>query len=565
MRMTETSDMWWKTAVVYCLDVETFFDADNDGTGDFTGLSARVDYLAELGVTCLWLMPFYPTAERDDGYDITDFYGVDPKLGSFGDLVELIRTAKDRGMRVIADLVVNHTSAKHPWFKAARSSKDNPYRDFYVWRDTPPPDTSHEVVFPDQEDSLWEYDERTQEWFLHNFYKHQPDLNVTNPVVRDEIRKIIGFWMELGLDGFRVDAVPYLISARGVGQSDAEGYGDPHQHLRELKAFMGRRRGDAILLGEVNIPYQEQLAFFGSEGVGEELTMQFDFVLMQQMYLAFARNDATLIGATLEQRPDLPVNSQFACFVRNHDELTLDKLSEDERQEVFAAFGPDPDMQLFGRGLRRRLPPMVDADPRRLRMIYSLMFSLPGTPVLFYGEEIGMGENLAVPGRMAVRTPMQWTDEKNGGFSAARASRLPAPVTEGAFGPAHVNVAAQRKDPDSLLNFVSLLARRYRESPEVGMGASQVLAHDVASVLAHRCTWTRPGDAGASTVLVHNLSPEACEITVTLDGVEEGTEARELLTDARLQVGRGGRLTVPVDGYGHLWWRLHHPGDLRLP
>lgn len=562
MRMTETSDMWWKTAVFYCCDVETFFDSDDDGFGDFQGLAARIDYLAELGVTCLWLMPFYPTADRDDGYDITDFYAVDPRLGSFGDFVELVRTAKDRGMRVIADLVVNHTSAEHPWFKASRSSKDSPYRDWYVWRDTEPPPTASEVVFPDAEESLWQFDEKTREWYLHHFYKHQPDLNVTNPEVRDEIRRIIGFWMELGLDGFRVDAVPYLISARGVDDALAEEYGDPHSHLRNLKAFMGRRRGDAILLGEVNVPYADQKAFFGDEG--EELTMQFDFVLMQQMYLAFARRDATLIARALEQRPTLPQNGQFACFIRNHDELTLDQLSDDERQEVFEAFGPEPDMQLFGRGLRRRLPPMVDGDPRRLRMVYSLLFALPGTPVLFYGEEIGMGENLDVPGRMSVRTPMQWTPGRNGGFSGARPSRLAAPVTGGAFGPSHVNAAEQRKDPDSLLNFIAALARRYRQSPEVGMGSTEVLHHDVASVLAHRCTWSHDHSA-ASTLLVHNLAPEACEITLTLPDLEEGAETEELFTGARLRVGPGGRLVVPVDGYGHLWFRLPQEGDLRLP
>lgn len=564
MRKTETSDLWWKNAVVYCLDVETFFDSDDDGTGDFDGVSARIDHLAELGVTCLWLMPFYPTAERDDGYDITDFLAVDPKLGNFGDLVELVRTAKDRGMRIIADLVVNHTSDRHPWFKEARKSLDNPYRDFYVWRDTEPPDTSDEVVFPDEEDSIWELDDKTGQWYLHNFYKHQPDLNVTNPKVRDEISKVIGFWMQLGLDGFRVDAVPNLIERRGAQASAADGYGDPHQYLRQLKAFMGRRRGDAILLGEVNIPYEQQVDFFGGRDSGDELTMQFDFELMQRMYLALARGEAAPIAQTLARRPELPRHNQFACFVRNHDELTLDQLSEDERQEVFDAFGPEEEMQLFGRGLRRRLPPMLDGDPRRVKMVYSLLFALPGTPVLFYGEEIGMGENLDVEGRMAVRTPMQWTSGKNGGFSEARPSRLPAPVTEGAFGPQHVNVSEQRKDPDSLLSFVSTLARRYRESPEVGMGTFEVLRHDAPSVLVHRCTWAQPGDPGTSTLLVHNLGPEATEVTVELTDLDDGTVANELFSTQHLDV-EGGRVTIPVDGYGHQWWRLHLPGDKRLP
>ncbi|MCT2089652.1 alpha-amylase family protein [Micrococcus terreus] len=563
MLKTETSDLWWKSAVVYCLDIEKFFDADDDGVGDMVGLAQRIDYLAELGVTCLWLMPFYPTDDRDDGYDIIDYYGVDSRLGTHGDLVELIRTAKDRGMRVIADLVVNHTSHKHPWFKAARSSKESPYRDFYVWRDEPPTDTSDDVVFPDQEDSLWAYEEKTGQYYLHNFYTEQPDLNIAHPKVQEQIAKIIGFWLQVGLDGFRVDAVPFFIEDRGLPKRWSELYGDPHEYLRELKAFMGRRRGDAIFLGEVNVHYKDQVDFFGG-AEGDELTMMFDFELMQRMYLALARQDATPMVQTLRRRPTLARHSQFANFVRNHDELTLDKLTEKQRQEVFEAFGPEEDMQLFDRGLRRRLPPMLDGDPRRIRMVYSLLFALPGTPVLFYGEEIGMGENIQIEGRMAVRSPMQWTAGTNGGFSTAAPSRLAAPVTEGAYSPEFVNAEQQRSDPDSLLAFISTLARRYRECPEVGMGEFEVLDHEVPAVLAHRCTWAQFGGGTASSVLVHNLAPEATEITVTLQDVEEGTEVRDLHDGSHRTVEAGGRLTVSLDGYGHHWLRLLLPGDRRL-
>ena len=563
MLKTETSDLWWKSAVVYCLDIEKFFDADDDGVGDMVGLAQRIDYLAELGVTCLWLMPFYPTDDRDDGYDIIDYYGVDPRLGTHGDLVELIRTAKDRGMRVIADLVVNHTSHKHPWFKAARSSKESPYRDFYVWRDEPPTDTSDDVVFPDQEDSLWAYEEKTGQYYLHNFYTEQPDLNIAHPKVQEQIAKIIGFWLQVGLDGFRVDAVPFFIEDRGLPKRWSELYGDPHEYLRELKAFMGRRRGDAIFLGEVNVTYRDQVDFFGG-AEGDELTMMFDFELMQRMYLALARQDATPMVQTLRRRPTLARHSQFANFVRNHDELTLDKLTEKQRQEVFEAFGPEEDMQLFDRGLRRRLPPMLDGDPRRIRMVYSLLFALPGTPVLFYGEEIGMGENLEIEGRMAVRSPMQWTAGTNGGFSTAAPSRLAAPVTQGAYSPEFVNAEQQRSDPDSLLAFISTLARRYRECPEVGMGEFEVLEHEVPAVLAHRCTWDQFGGGTASSVLVHNLAPEATEITVTLQDVEEGTEVLDLHDGSHRTVEAGGRLTVSLDGYGHHWLRLLLPGDRRL-
>jgi trehalose synthase len=551
VKITDTADLWWKTAVVYCLDVETFLDWDGDGIGDFVGVSERVDYLSDLGVTCLWLMPFYPTADRDDGYDITDFYGVDPRLGNHGDVVELVRTARDRGMRVIVDLVVNHTSDKHPWFKASRSSKSSPYRDFYVWRAEPPDeDTSDQVVFPDQEDSIWELDERTGEYYLHRFYKHQPDLNVTNPKVRDEIAKMMGFWLELGISGFRVDAVPYFLGLEGVPEHEAEEFADPHEYLAALRAFLGRRTGDGILLGEVNLPYAEQKKFFGGKD-GDELTMMFDFVGMQQMYLALAREDARPLARTLKGRPAISPDSQWATFVRNHDELTLDKLSDSERQEVFDAFGPEPEMQIYGRGLRRRLPPMLDGDPRRIRMVYSLMFSMPGTPALFYGEEIGMGENLDIDGRMAVRTPMQWTGGRNGGFSTAAPSRVRRPMVEGPFGPEHVNVADQRGDADSLLNFVAMLMRRYRESPELGWADFTVLEQPHRNVLAHDCRWEE-----RRLVAVHNLSSEPCTVPLQIEDCEPECTLVDLLQEGVTELDEKGRAEIAMDGYGYRWLRV---------
>ncbi|AEI12791.1 alpha-amylase family protein [Cellulomonas gilvus] len=567
MRIRETGELWWKTAVIYCLDVETFMDWDDDGIGDLEGLVQRIDHLADLGVTCLWLMPFYPTADRDDGYDITDFLGVDPRLGDLGDLVRLIRTAQDRGIRVIADLVVNHTSAQHPWFKAARRSTSSPYRDYYVWRSTPPPDTSDQVVFPDQEDSIWTLDEASGEYYRHRFYRHQPDLNTANPAVRDEIAKTVGFWTQLGLSGFRVDAVPFFLS--DTAKHPGDDITDPHDYLRDLRAFLHRRRGDAILMGEVNLPYDEQRLYFGdSDGDGtsdgDELTLQFDFVGMQQLYLALARQDAGPIADALRARPAIPRDAQWATFVRNHDELTLDKLSDDERAEVFAAFGPDPDMQLYGRGLRRRLPPMLAGDPRRIRMVYSLLFSLPGTPVLFYGEEIGMGENLAVEGRMAVRTPMQWSDARNGGFSRAAPSRLPGPVVEGGYGPEHVNVADQRRDPDALLSFVGTLVRRYRESPELGWAeCAEILDQPHPGVLAHRCTWE-----DGSMVAVHNLTDQAVTVPLTLADLKHDDDAParlvDLLQDGACDVDGRGRVSLELPAYGYRWLRVVHADDRRM-
>ena len=559
MKLSDTADLWWKTAVVYCLDVEMFLDWDGDGVGDFVGLTERIDYLAELGVTCLWLMPFYRTANRDDGYDISDFYGVDQRLGTHGDVVELVRTARDRGMRVIVDLVVNHTSDKHPWFKASRSSKSSPYRDFYVWRSEPPQeDTSDQVVFPDEEDSIWEYDDRTGEYYLHRFYKHQPDLNVANPKVRDEIAKMMGFWLELGISGFRVDAVPFFLGQTGLSEGEIEDFADPHDYLAALRDFLGRRTGDGIMLGEVNLPYQEAKKFFGGKD-GEELTMMFDFPGMQAMYLSLAREDARPLQRALRRRPSVSPDVQWVSFVRNHDELTLDKLSDSERQEVFAAFGPEEDMQLFGRGLRRRLPPMLDGDPRRIKMVYSLMFSLPGTPALFYGEEIGMGENLEVEGRLAVRTPMQWSSGRNAGFSTAPASRVRRPITTGSFGPEHVNVADQRADPDSLLNFVSLLVRRYRQSPELGWADFVILDQPHRNVIAQDSHWER-----RRLVTVHNLSSERCTVPLQLDDCEPDCRLVDLLQEGSLEIADDGRVEVPMEGYGHRWLRLMPKDSRRL-
>ena len=573
MRIAETSDLWWKNAVVYCLDVETFFDDDGDGTGDFAGLTQRVDYLAALGVTCIWLMPFYPSPDRDDGYDVTDFFTVDPRLGTMGDLVEFIRAAKDRGMRVIADfvelirtaadrgirviadLVVNHTSDRHPWFQAGRE-RGSAYHDFYVWADEKPAEKPGDVVFPDREDSNWAYDRKARQWYLHRFYSHQPDLNVANPRVRDEIAQVVGYWLAQGLAGFRVDAVPFLLEPIGMPEG---ALADPHDFLRDLRRFMGRRRGDAILMGEVNLPPDQLSAFFGDED-GDELHMVLSFVINQAMYLALARADATPLARALESLPEIPEDCQWANFVRNHDELTLDKLSDEERAEVLAAFGPEPELQLYGRGLRRRLPTMVGGDERRMRMLYSLAFALPGTPVLFYGEEIGMAENLDIAGRYSVRAPMQWSLERHGGFSTVEdAGALCRPVVDAeGWGPQRVNVAGQRRSHGSLLNWMERLIRRRRECPELGWGRCTLLEAGHAAVLAHRADW------GGSTILaVHSFADERLEVRLGLE--PEVEEAVDLLADGQLVPDADGALTIPLDPYGYRWFRLRRDGRRLAP
>jgi maltose alpha-D-glucosyltransferase / alpha-amylase len=540
-----TSDLWWKNAVIYCLDVELFKDGNDDGVGDFPGLTGRVDYLAGLGVTCVWLMPFYPTPNRDNGYDIADFYGVDPRLGTLGDVVEFLRAARERGIRVIADLVVNHTSVDHPWFQAAREDRNSPYRDFYVWVDEPPADGPKDIVFPGQETSNWEFDERAGQYYLHRFYKSMPDLNIASPRVRDEIQKVVGFWLELGMSGFRVDAAPFLIELTGVDQA---GLGDPHEYLRDLRAFLDRRRGDAILLAEANLPPADQRRFFGDED-GDEMHMLFNFITNQKLFLSVVRQQAAPLAEALSELPSIPDTSQWANFVKNHDELSLDKLSEVEREEVFAALAPNQDMRIYGRGIRRRVPPMLGGDQRRLELVYSLLFALPGTPVLLYGEEIGMGDDLAVEGRGSVRIAMQWATEANCGFTSAP-PRVPV-LEDGDFGCKRVNVGDQRHDPQSLLNWTERLIRTRKETPEPGWGSSGVVPTGNPAVLALRCDWR-----GSIVLTVHNFADQPTRAQLELPREDLDTGVVELFADQAYERLKTPADPVPVGGYGYRWFRL---------
>ena len=423
-------DLWWKNAVIYCVDVELYADSDGDGVGDFPGLTGKVDYLAGLGVTCVWLMPFYPTPNKDNGYDISDFYGVDPRLGTLGDLVEFLRAARERGIRVIADLVVNHTSDEHPWFQSARADERWLWRDFYVWADEQPKGPKG-VVFPDAEDSNWDYDEVAGKWYLHRFYSHMPDLNIANPRVREEISKVVGYWLELGLSGFRVDAAPFVIELEGTDHDRGE---DPHAYLRDLRAFTNRRRGDAILLAEANLPPDDQRRFFGDEG-GDEMHMLFNFILNQHVFLAMVRHDPAPIVTALRELPEIPEANQWASFIKNHDELTLDKLTEAEREEVFARPRPRP----------RTCAARTGHPPPRCRRFAS-------------------DDDQRVEGRAAVRVAMQWTAGPTAGFTTGEAA-VPL-VTEGPFAPANINVADQRRDPDRPV--AEVLANRRHDPVEAG-------------------------------------------------------------------------------------------------
>jgi maltose alpha-D-glucosyltransferase/alpha-amylase len=548
METGETSDLWWKNAVVYCVDVETYRDGNGDGIGDFAGLTESIGYLAGIGVTTLWLMPFFASPNRDNGYDISDFYAVDPRLGTLGDVVELVRAARERGIRVIADLVINHTSDEHPWFRAARSRRDSPYRDYYVWADEAPTDAAEGVIFPGVQRTTWTYDREAGQYYMHRFRAFQPDLNISHRAVREEIERIIGFWMELGLSGFRVDAVPFLIEQTAGAEAAV---GDPHDYLREIRAFMSRRRGDAVLLAEANEPSDKLAAFFGDQ-FGDQMHMLFNFIGNQAMYLSLVRRDARPMARAMRALPPHPASAQWANFVRNHDELSLDKLTDAERDEVWDAYAPDPEMRIYERGIRRRLPPMVNGDRRQIELLYSLCFALPGTPVLFYGEEIGMGDDQSLPERDAVRTAMQWSGRPGGGFSTApREAMVRPPIDDGPFSFERVNVDDQRRDAGSLLNWFEHLIRVRKEWPEIGFGEWEILESGRRAILAHVCRW-RDG----AVVALHNFGARRARVHLDV-ATDDPMGWRHLFGNGTLDLGRNGA-DVSLGAYGYAWFGARH-------
>ena len=546
-------DLWFKNAVIYCLDVEKFMDANGDGVGDFAGLAQKLDYLAGIGVTCLWLLPFYESPNRDNGYDVSDYYRVDPRHGSLGDFVEFTHQARQRGMRVIVDLVVNHSSDRHPWFQAARKDRGSKYWGYYVWSEKKPKDATSGLVFPGVQKTTWTYDRQARAYYFHRFYQFQPDLNIGNPEVREEIRKIMGFWLELGVSGFRMDAVPFLIEKEsmvesGLPSTSTSSLRDPFELFKQMREFLSWRSRDAIMLAEANVPPDEVLKYTGN---GEMLHMMFNFWLNQHLFLALARGQAAPIVKALAERPQLPRMAQFANFLRNHDEIDLGRLSDDDRQEVFAKMGPDPSMQLYDRGIRRRLAPMLGGDKRHVELAFSLMFTMPGTPVIWYGDEIWMGDDLSLPERDPVRTPMHWSDRVNGGFSTAPRQKLVTPIIDkGPYSYEHVNVEAQRRDPDSLLNWMERIIRTRKECPEFGWGAVHVLKSPDPRVLAHCAEWQ-----GKAVVAVHNLSSEGAEVKLDLSAL--GAEYLiDLLGDQGEQALEDGACRLLLDGYGYRWFRV---------
>ena len=548
MTNTATSDLWWKNTIVYGLDVKTFLDSDGDGVGDLEGLTRRLDYLRDLGVSCLWLTPFYPSPMRDDGYDISDYYAVHPRLGTLGDFVEMTRTAHAMGIRVLVDLVLNHTSDEHPWFRERPA--------YYIWADRPQPDP-HGIVFPGEQTETWTYDERAGAYYFHRYHDFQPDLATDNPDVRDEMHKIMGFWLELGVDGFRVDSLPFLIKKSGVLPSVA----DTHEYLRDLRGFLSRRRGSAVLLGEANVPQEAQRAFFGDPRCphdSSEAHLLFDFATQAGIWLALARQQAQPVARALRGRPAIPQSCQYAVFARHHDELTMEQvLSDAERDEVWAAFAPDEEARIYGRGIRRRLAPLLSADPRRIRFTLSLVMALPGTPILLYGDEIGLGDDLRLPGRLAVRTPMQWSDLPAGGFSTAPAERLVRPVhADGRYGYRSVNVAAQRGDPGSQLAFVNRLIGARRDCPEIGWGDWEILETGDPRVLALRMQWQ-----GGQVLTVHNFGADPAQARLAIADDTDRGQPREVLADSDYPAPAVPGAPLSINGYGYRWLRLVHQAE----
>jgi maltose alpha-D-glucosyltransferase / alpha-amylase len=541
-------DLWYKNAIIYCLHVGTYMDSNGDGVGDFVGLVRRLDYLAGLGVTCVWLMPFQTSPRRDDGYDISDYYTVDPCFGTLGDFVDFTYEAKQRGIRVLIDLVVNHTSDQHPWFLSAKRDKKSKYRDFYLWSKKKPKDAGKGMVFPGVQKTTWSFDRDAGEYYFHRFYDFQPDLNTANPAVLAELRKIMGFWLQLGVDGFRMDALPFVIQKKGAGSQHHEQY----EMLRDIREFLQWRRGDALILAEANVLPKTDMQYFGEDG--DRMHMMFNFQVNQTLFYALASGDTRPLTRALESTRKRPASAQWGHFLRNHDELDLGRLTRAQRDKVFHAFGPSKDMQLYDRGIRRRLAPMLNGDQRRLELAYSLMLSLPGTPVIRYGDELGMGDDLSLLERNSVRTPMQWSTEENAGFS--RAKKLPFPVIRGgAYGYERINAADQRQDTGSMLNWTERMIRMRKEVPEFGWGDFRVIDAGNLGVLALHYSWRNN-----EVLAVHNLNHQMVETTLHLPG-EAGKKLVSLFSHEHSEDPHG-RHRLVLQPYGYAWYRLGGLGYL---
>jgi maltose alpha-D-glucosyltransferase/alpha-amylase len=539
-----TEVLWYKNSVIYTLDVEVFKDSDQDGCGDFKGLISRLGYIDSLGADAIWLSPFQPTPNRDDGYDVSDYYTVDKRFGSLEDFDAFMQRAKSMNMKVLMDLVVNHTSNKHPWFQEARKNKNSPYYQWYIWSKELPENYNVGMVFPGVQKTIWSYDTAADEFYYHRFYAFQPDLNTQNPAVQNEIKKVIKFWMDRGINGFRLDGVPFFIE---VPAKKGDKFEHQYEILKEMRHYINTLDKDAIVLGEANVLPDENKNFFGDKGDG--MHMMFNFFVNQHLFYALATGNTGPLKRALERTKDIPRNAEWGQFLRNHDEVDLGRLSNSEREEVYKKFGPEKNMQLYDRGIRRRLAPMMNNDRKHQELAYSLLFALPSTPVLRYGDEIGMGDDLSLQERLSVRTPMQWNENKNAGFTSNDKAIRPV-ISTGAFGYKDVNVADEQSDPQSLLNWTTKMVKLRKDCPEIAYGTWEILDADSDNILAIRYTWNN-----RETVIVHNFSNEAKEVKFKAKE-SRYKNIRDIITGQSTQLADDGSYTVKLSGYGYSWLRL---------
>ncbi|MFC3200001.1 alpha-amylase family protein [Parapedobacter deserti] len=530
---------WFKKAIVYSLDVRSFKDGNRDGWGDINGLLSKFDYLSQLGVDCIWIAPFYHSHERDDGYDVIDYYHIDPSLGSMEDFELLVEEAKRKDIKIILDLVVNHTSIDHPWFKKAIEQPDSMYYDYYIWTKQKPENDRDDVMFDTVEASNWEYEPAVSAYFYHTFYRHQPDLNLTNPRVQAEILRIIDFWMEKGIDGFRIDAAPHILRDKG----DARHEGDPYDLLDVWRNEVLRHNEDAILIGEADIEPEKYPEFLNGR-----LTALFNFYINNYIFLSLATQQATPLSNALHHLP-LTEGEHYFTFLRNHDELDLSRLSDDERGQVLDRFAPEPTMRIYNRGIRRRLAPILSNNHRQMKLALSLLFSLPGTPVIRYGEEIGMGDDLNLPERRSVRTAMQWSDQPNAGFSDVVPQALKYPLIRvGPFAYEHVNVEAQEADPSSHLNTTKALVNLRKEKGDMFSGGEfMILDSPQETVLAYGYK-----QADQWLVIFHNFSESISKVKMKLP---VKSDARIIpLAHAADATLSNGHISLSLAAYGFSWF-----------
>ena len=543
-------DHWYQEAVFYELYIRAFSDGDGDGHGDFLGAISKLDYIQSLGVDCIWILPMYPSPLKDDGYDIADYMGIHPDYGTLDDFKAFLEAAHERGLRVVTDLVMNHTSDQHHWFQEARKGPASPYHDYYVWSESGQEYAGARIIFLDYEASNWTFDEKVKKYFWHRFYSSQPDLNYENPAVQQEMLNIMRFWLDMGVDGFRADAVPYLYEREGT---NCENLPETHAFLKKVRRMMDEEYPGRVLIAEANMWPEDVRAYFGD---GDEFHMCFHFPIMPRLYMALRRADKSSILDILARTPEIPAGAQWLTFLRNHDELTLEMVTPEERQWMWEQYAPEPRMRQ-NLGIRRRLAPLLDGDKRRWLLLNALLLSLPGTPIVYYGDEIGMGDNIWLPDRHGCRTPMQWDATRNGGFSDSDETYFPA-NDDGVYGYQQVNVAAQEDDPESRLWAMRFLLRARNKHAALRTGRMEIVAVDNPAILAY---WRidNSGEGKERLLCLFNLSNQQQSIALELASPQAGFHGYSLIdllaNDQRIIVTEWP-VVINLGGYSSHWFRL---------